>query len=328
MNLYGMKIKKNSTSSAWTLAFFLLMADASNVCAELSIDNPDFISPLAAASQQDSMVKLTEADQASAREQVLEVENLLEVTVRQDAKINKTVRVDEGGNIELHLLGKLKVTGLTVNELEKDIAQKLAQDYINNPVVMVKLHEYKAFSFTISGAVGRGGKYKLFTGMTLLDAVSMAGNLNAKSDPSNIRLIRANKKSGGGTEIKIDMDLILSGKSEDLPLEPGDQIVVGELEPIYLDGAVMSPGPFYVRNKISLRDALASVGGVTDMADINRIKVFEQPANKSSEAKIYDLKLVMEGKAVEPLIFPGSLILVEECATKYKFLGKIVCTHK
>ena len=76
--------------------------------------------------------------------------------------------------------------------MEKEIVEKLERDYINKPKVTIKLLEYKALSITITGAVGRAGQYKLFSGMTVLDAISMAGNFVAQSDPSNINIIRIN----------------------------------------------------------------------------------------------------------------------------------------
>lgn len=46
-------------------------------------------------------------------------EDLLEITVFEVEKLNKTVRVSAQGNISLPLLGVLRVKGLTANELER-----------------------------------------------------------------------------------------------------------------------------------------------------------------------------------------------------------------
>lgn len=308
--------------------FFFLMTCSSKLGAVLSIDNPDFISPITDSANQNQIVQTNEADQSGLRLEIIEAGNLLEVSVKQDSKINKTIRVDNAGNIQLYLLGTVKAAGLSLQDLEKVIAQRLEQDYINKPQVTLKLLEYKALTFSISGAVGRSGQYKMFSGMTVLDAISIAGNFVAQSDPSNVIIIRINKQTGGSEHIKTNIEQILSGKQQDLSLVSGDQIIVGELTPIYVEGAVVLPGPVYTKTQISLRDALASAGGVSNIADINHLKVFESPVDKSTEAKIYNLKSVLEGKVKEPMINPGSLIVVEECASKSKSFGKVICNNK
>lgn len=323
-------MKKISVIFCSGLLFFILTNYSLLSAAALSIDNPDFISPITDSANQNQTVQANDLDQSGLRLQIIEAGNLLEVSVRQDSKINKTVRVDNNGYIQLHLLGSVKAAGLMLQELEKEIVQKLERDYINKPKVTIKLLEYKALSITITGAVGRAGQYKLFSGMTVLDAISMAGNFVAQSDPSNINIIRINKQNGiSSINIKTNVEQILSGRIQDVPLEAGDQIIIGELTSIYVEGAVMLPGPVYTKSQISLRDALIGAGGVSDRADMNRIKVFESREKKSAEAKIYDLESnAVEGRAKEPMIAPGSLIMVEECVSKSKFFGKVICNHK
>ena len=64
-------------------------------------------------------------------------EDLLEISVFEDEKLNKSVRVSSQGNISLPLLGILKVKGLTANELEKEIRDLLAEKYFQDPHVSV-----------------------------------------------------------------------------------------------------------------------------------------------------------------------------------------------
>ena len=80
-------------------------------------------------------------------------EDLLEISVFEEEKLNKTVRVSSQGNISLPLLGILRVKGLTANELEKEIRDLLAEKYLQDPHVSVFIKEYRSQRIAVIGAV-------------------------------------------------------------------------------------------------------------------------------------------------------------------------------
>jgi hypothetical protein len=69
-------------------------------------------------------------------------DDLLEIMVFEEEKLNKTVRVSSQGNISLPLLGILKVKGLTGSQLEKEIRDLLAEKYMKDPHVSIFIKEF------------------------------------------------------------------------------------------------------------------------------------------------------------------------------------------
>lgn len=95
--------------------------------------------------------------------------------------------VNPQGQIQLPLLGSLKVSGMSTTELTGFITQKL-RDHLKDPVVNVRLLNFKVAVF---GDVGKPGIYRVINErITVLEAIILAGDLNREAIQSNILLIR------------------------------------------------------------------------------------------------------------------------------------------
>lgn len=96
-------------------------------------------------------------------------------------------QVDKDGMIELPLLGKIKVGGLTTAEATEVIKRKVLVNY-KDPVVNVR---FANFEISILGEVVRPAKYIVPNEkVSLLDALAMAGDLTVFGRRENILLIR------------------------------------------------------------------------------------------------------------------------------------------
>ena len=95
--------------------------------------------------------------------------------------------VDENGEIEMAIIGKVKVKGLSREDAEQEIKSKLSQ-YLKDPFVSVRIVNYK---FTIQGEVNNPGTYEITEpNFTLFQALGMAGDLNIRGKRDNILIIR------------------------------------------------------------------------------------------------------------------------------------------
>ena len=95
--------------------------------------------------------------------------------------------VDENGEIEMPIIGKVKVKDLSREDAEQKIKYKLSSD-LKNPFVSVRIVNYK---FTIQGEVNNPGTYEIAEpNFTLFQALGMAGDLNIKGKRDNILIIR------------------------------------------------------------------------------------------------------------------------------------------
>jgi polysaccharide biosynthesis/export protein len=103
--------------------------------------------------------------------------------------------VDENGEMPFPVVGKVKVIGMTVYEIQ-DYLQKIANQYLESPIVKVRLLNYR---ITFLGEVNREGVITLNNNrVTMLEAIGLAGGLTDLADKTSIKLIR---QKGNDTEV-------------------------------------------------------------------------------------------------------------------------------
>ncbi|UMB62160.1 polysaccharide biosynthesis/export family protein [Lutibacter sp. A80] len=98
-----------------------------------------------------------------------------------------TYLVDNEGNITFPELGKIKVSGLTTNQLKNDLIKRL-EVFITNPIVTIRLENFRV---SILGEVKSPGPYNLENEkVSIPEALAMAGDLTIQGKRKNILLLR------------------------------------------------------------------------------------------------------------------------------------------
>jgi polysaccharide export outer membrane protein len=111
--------------------------------------------------------------------------------------------------------GNVVARGLTVNELQRAIADGLRGRFLVDPRVSVTIDEYRPFF--IQGQVVRPGGYPYQPGLNVRRAVSIAGGFKERASTSKIFVVRENDKTN--TPAKVDLNS---------PIGPGDTVTVEE----------------------------------------------------------------------------------------------------
>lgn len=95
--------------------------------------------------------------------------------------------VDEKGNIQLPFIGQTHVADLSIDQARALILRRLTE-YLREPVVNIRLINFKV---SVLGDVLKPGVYPVQTQkLTVLEALSMAGDLNITGIRNNVMLIR------------------------------------------------------------------------------------------------------------------------------------------
>lgn len=133
--------------------------------------------------------------------------------------------IDSNGEINLPVLGRVRLKGLTV-EVAQDSIQRRANKYLNQATVIVKLVSFK---ITVLGEVKNPGYHYVFNNqVTVLEALGLAGDLTNFGNRKNIKLIRPTSQ---GSEVILlditDADLL---KSPYFYLMPNDVLYVEQLK--------------------------------------------------------------------------------------------------
>lgn len=129
------------------------------------------------------------------------------------------------GYISFPLAGEIKASGKTVSELKAEIEQKL-KVYIPEPTVSIMVTNVESLLIYIIGKVNRPGVFPLNTKVNVLQALAMAGGLNAFAKGGDIMVMRG---EGESTQIvEFDYDEVSEGKhlEQNIVLQRGDVIVV------------------------------------------------------------------------------------------------------
>ena len=97
--------------------------------------------------------------------------------------------IDQAGTITLPIIGPMKASGMTVEQLQKAIEKKL-EGVLSNPKAFVEVVEARAYQFRVLGAVDGPGLYALNKpDLTVLDALALARG----ASPSTTRVLITRK---------------------------------------------------------------------------------------------------------------------------------------
>lgn len=129
--------------------------------------------------------------------------------------------VDDSGAVNLPVMGLVTLEGLTLPQAQEVILKKSAE-YINNPVIKVRM---LSFYITVLGEVGRAGRLQVTTpSINIFEALAQSGDLVMTANHYNIRVIRIVKDQA--TTYYVDINSADVFKSEVFYLKPGDMIYV------------------------------------------------------------------------------------------------------
>jgi len=112
----------------------------------------------------------------------------LRVTVFGQTDLTNTYAVDKAGYLAFPLIGSVLARGQTPKLMEGRIASMLANGFIRNPDVSVEIDRYRPFF--IMGEVGAPGQYVYVPGMTVQNAIAIAGGFTARAQQIDADITR------------------------------------------------------------------------------------------------------------------------------------------
>jgi polysaccharide biosynthesis/export protein VpsN len=138
------------------------------------------------------------------------------VTVFRHVDLSGEFQLDGEGFFAMPLVGEIQGGGLNSRQLETEIEKRLKDGgYLVNPQVGIEVLNYRPFY--IIGEVNNPGSYQYVNGMTVINAVALAGGFTYRADQDDIVI---NRGGSHGPEVE---DVLL-----DTEVLPGDIINVTE----------------------------------------------------------------------------------------------------
>jgi polysaccharide biosynthesis/export protein len=170
------------------------------------------LSPAAAGAQEQRLARL-ESLQSAIPQYILGSGDHVRVTVYGETDLSGEYAIDGNGYIALPLVGDVKAAGLSAPQLQTAVENAYGSGYLNEPRVAVEVTTYRPF--TIIGQVTRPGQYSYVNGMSIVNAVAMAGGYTPQASEDFVYI----RHEGDTKETRVDTD-------QDVQVRPGDVVYV------------------------------------------------------------------------------------------------------
>jgi polysaccharide export outer membrane protein len=256
------------------------------------------------------------------------------ITIRAldaDEISDKPIRLGANGFITLPLVGRVRASGLTTEQLEAALAMRL-KPLIRNPEVSVSVVEQRSQPVSIIGSVNGPGVQQLQGRKTLVEMLSLAGGVRQDAGHA-IKITRrlqwgpipvpgaATDVTGRFSVAEINLKEILEARnpSGNIQIMPDDVISVPRAEMIYVIGEVKKSGGFTIgeRESLSTLQALSLAEGLNATAAPQNARILrlDPGAPKRTEISV-DLRRILAGKENDVRLEPDDILFIPGSKSK------------
>lgn len=266
----------------------------------------------------------------ASRDIVLGNGDLLTVHLFATTDYAPTVRIGIDGLIALPLLGPIKVTGLTVPQAQDLIAQKLVTaGMYRDPQVSIQIIESPNQTATVMGEIH--GVVPILGRRRLMDVLSTAGGgggaaagtgttvvVGGGGLPTTASHVITILRPGITDPINVDLGIDpTKGAQANIPIFPGDTIIVSRVGVVYLLGAFKTQGaiPLQQNAPLTLMKVAALAGGPGFEGKAGDLRIIRTVGTQRQEVHV-DMIKVFKGQAPDPVLQAEDIIFLPSSAMK------------
>ncbi len=240
--------------------------------------------------------------------------DLIDVSVYNVPELSTKVRVSSDGNIYLPLVDYVHVGGLTADQAQTLIQKQLSDGgFVKNPHVSVFVQEYASQGASVLGEVARPGIYPVVGQQHLFDVISAAGGFTERAGQS----ITVTHRSQPNKSITVPLARNATDTPEgNIPVFPGDTIVVRKADVVYVVGEVGRPSGFMMDGgHLTVLQAIALAGGTTRIAKLSGARILRKGPEGITETRV-ELKKILEAKLPDVSMQADDILFVPTSAAK------------
>jgi polysaccharide export outer membrane protein len=261
------------------------------------------------------------------RQALVGPDDTLSIQALNVEEISKSWRVNSAGELSLPMVGRIQAAGLTLDQLENTIEDKLRK-YVLDPEVTVYVAESRSSPVVVSGGVAAPGILQLQGPTPLYKVLAQAGGLK---DAGPRVTISRRKEHGAIAHPRARFDQASQTSFLELPVEEvsrghgeaaemlvlsNDAVAVDvgkQAKLVHISGEVNKPGAIELAtvNTVSLSKAIAMAGGKSKTASGKKtiIKHINSQGIETSVAVI-NLDDILEGKTKDLELVEGDVVIV------------------
>jgi polysaccharide export outer membrane protein len=191
-------------------------------------------------------------------------------------EMDSAMYVADDGTIRVPLAGSVQVAGLSPGEAAQKVEAALRSGrFLVDPHVTFTVSQSRSQRVSVLGEVHTPGRYPIESNTTILDVVAQAGGTTEKS-ADVIYVLRADS-AGNLRRYPVNLKGIVDVKDATpavlLTLQGGDSIYVPPAEQFYIAGEVHAPAMYRLESGMTLLQAIARAGGVTERGSARRVEI-------------------------------------------------------
>ena len=220
----------------------------------------------------------------------------LSITIWGISQFDGEFMLNEFGNINPNLIGRISLKGKTFNQAQQIIKSRFSKVYrFNSSQISINLSYSKVISVNIVGEVVSPGTFSIPSINSAFNVLSLAKGPSEKGSVRNISIIRSGKVVS-----KLDVYEFMNNPNNKsfIYLKDGDFLLVPTLgNVVTIQGEVIRPAQYELKEKESLATALKFAGGFNSLANKSSISIIRQTENgrlvksySSAEASNVELK--------------------------------------
>jgi polysaccharide export outer membrane protein len=230
--------------------------------------------------------------------------DVVRVTVFQNPDLAAEVRVSEAGTIVFPLLGSVKIGGMTALEAERRISDGLRTgNFVKQPQVSMVVTLVRSNVVSVLGQVGRPGRYPVESpDMRLTDLLANAGGINPTAADT---VVVTGLRNGQPFRAEVDIGRTIStgNRAADVVIQNGDVVYVDRGPTVYIYGEVQRPGALRLERGMTVLQALASGGGLTQRGTERGMRLHRRAT---------DGKIAITQPTMDEALRDGDVIYVRE----------------
>ncbi|MEJ5298876.1 MAG: SLBB domain-containing protein [Armatimonadota bacterium] len=257
------------------------------------------------------------SDETAAPAYVLAPDDVVSVMVVNFPNLSTQATVLPDGTISVPILGSVKASGKTTEELAQYLAREWDR-FVVRPSVTVSVTQKRKAAIVVNGFAARLGAIEYRPGMRLSDALAEVGGASPAGDITKVRVTR---RSGESQTYDMTDFSRLAGTERDVLLQEGDIIFIPERRTqVSVIGEVIRPGSFDYRDEMTVLDALGLAGGVRESADLHAATIEEDGVERKLDL---DALLRKGDMSVNAKLKPGARIMVPEWQNRTYVFGAV-----
>ena len=235
-------------------------------------------------------------------------------TLRTD--LTRKYPIDADGSVTFPYLNRLSVAGLSVQEVEAKIQERLRAGFVREAQVSVEITTYRSRSIYVVGHVSNPGEYQIAGPITLLEVMARAGSptplagpvwtVQRHRDGLALNAVAAPALPGGPLSVELMRfafeDLKAGRLRDNILMQHGDTIVVPAAERFFVTGFVRKPGSYVMSANLTVKQAIDISGGLMERGSTRGLRILRKVDGKDVEIAV----------GMDDLVLPNDTIRVRQ----------------